>query len=64
MLFRSLTDEQEDQIELQNVSNAAVNTTGWYVCINDSLILSRFQDETNRDSQWACHDHRELNYTS
>ena len=28
------------------------------------LILSRFQDETNRDSQWACHDHGELNHTS
>jgi hypothetical protein len=32
-----ITDATEDQIELQNVSNAAVNTTGWFMRISNSL---------------------------
>ena len=36
VVITELTDGSEDQIELQNVSNAAVNTTGWYVRINDT----------------------------
>lgn len=36
ILITEFTDGAEDQFELQNVSNAAVNTSGWYVRINDS----------------------------
>ena len=36
IVITELTDEQEDQFELQNVTNAAVSTTGWYVRISDS----------------------------
>ena len=36
IVITEATDAQEDQIELQNVTNAAVSTTGWYVRINDA----------------------------
>ena len=36
ILITEFTDGAEDQFELQNVSNSAVNTSGWYVRINDS----------------------------
>ena len=36
IVITELTDGSEDQIELQNVSSAGVNTTGWYVRINDT----------------------------
>ncbi len=36
IVITEVTDETVDQFELQNVSNAAVNTTGWYVRIGDA----------------------------
>lgn len=36
ILITEVTDELEDQIELQNVSNRAVDTTGWTMVIGDS----------------------------
>lgn len=36
VLVTEFTDGMEDQFELQNVSNAAVDTSGWYVRINDN----------------------------
>ena len=37
VVITEITDGQEDQIELQNVSNAAAGVAGWYVKINDSI---------------------------
>jgi formylglycine-generating enzyme required for sulfatase activity len=36
IVITEVTDETVDQFELQNVSNAAVDTTGWYVRIGDA----------------------------
>ena len=36
ILITELTDEMEDQFELQNVTSEAVDTTGWFVIIGDS----------------------------
>jgi len=36
ILITELTDETEDQFELQNVTTAAVDTTGWFVVVGDS----------------------------
>ena len=36
IVITEVTDEAVDQFELQNVSNAAVNTSGWYVRIGDA----------------------------
>jgi hypothetical protein len=36
VVITEVTDESEDQFELQNVSNTPVNTTGWFVRIGDS----------------------------
>jgi formylglycine-generating enzyme required for sulfatase activity len=36
IVITEVTDETVDQFELQNVSNAAVNTSGWYVRIGDA----------------------------
>ncbi len=36
VLITELTDEGEDQFELQNVSSSTVNTTGWFAIIGDS----------------------------
>ena len=38
IVFTEITDESEDQFELQNVSNSAVDTTGWFVRIGDSTV--------------------------
>lgn len=37
ILITELTDEQEDQFELQNVSGLPVNSAGWFVVLGDSL---------------------------
>ena len=37
VLITELTDEQEDQFELQNVSGLPANTAGWFVVLGDSL---------------------------
>lgn len=37
ILITELTDEQEDQFELQNVSGSAFNTAGWTIVLGDSL---------------------------
>ncbi len=37
ILVTELTDEQEDQFELQNVSGLPAQTAGWFVVIGDSL---------------------------
>ena len=37
ILITELTDEGEDQFELQNVSGLAADTTGWFVVLGDSL---------------------------
>lgn len=36
IVITEVTDETVDQFELQNMSDAAVNTTGWYVRIGDA----------------------------
>jgi len=36
IVITEVTDEAESQFELQNVSNSAVDTTGWFVRIGDS----------------------------
>ncbi|MCP5559197.1 MAG: hypothetical protein H7A55_15735, partial [Verrucomicrobiaceae bacterium] len=36
IVITEVTDESVDQFELQNVSNASVNTMGWYVRIGDA----------------------------
>ena len=36
ILITELTDEGEDQFELQNVSSSTVDTTGWFAIIGDS----------------------------
>ena len=36
IVITEVTDETEDQFELQNVAGSAVNTTGWYVRIGDA----------------------------
>jgi hypothetical protein len=37
ILVTELTDEQEDQFELQNVSGVPVQTAGWFVVLGDHL---------------------------
>lgn len=37
ILITEMTDGGEDQFELQNVTSAAVDTTGWFVVLGDSL---------------------------
>lgn len=37
ILITELTDEQEDQFELQNVSGLPVSSAGWFVVLGDSL---------------------------
>ena len=40
IVITEMTDEGEDQFEIQNISNATVNTTGWFVRIGDTQTNS------------------------
>ena len=40
IVITEVTPANENQIELQNMSNAAVNTSGWFMCIGDSTTNS------------------------
>jgi len=42
VVITEVTDEAENQFELQNVSGGTVNTTGWFVCVGDSATNVNF----------------------